>query len=68
MGNPFELKTKNELEEMEKRILKELIKVSGNIKLKLPNIEQWSAQKLDQAEGEVIYFLPELKVYVKTDE
>ena len=67
MNNPFEIK-KNELEIMEKSILKELVRVSGNRKLTVYNIQEWSSQQLDRAEGEAMYYLPDLKVYVKTDE
>jgi hypothetical protein len=67
MNNPFEVKKNKELDDAEKKLLAELKKVSGRQRLTVYDILEWSAQKLEAFEGEVTYFLPELKIYVKVE-
>lgn len=49
---------------LENAILIELKKVSGNNKLRLKDIMEWSTGKVEAREDEKSYFLPELKVNV----
>lgn len=61
------MKTKD-LEEKEKEILRELRQLTRRSGLMATDILEWSEAKLDNDfDGTVIRFLPQSKVYVKTE-
>lgn len=53
---------------LEKAILAELRLVSGNKKLKMADVMEWSTSKIESQKGETYYFLPELKVHCAVKE
>jgi hypothetical protein len=51
------------MKEIERAILWELIEVSKNKKLKIKDIMEWSTGEIKPQEGEVLHYLPVLKIY-----
>lgn len=52
------------MREMEREILAEAIKVTGNKKLKMKDIMEWSTGKVTPHEGEKVYRLPKAGVEI----
>lgn len=51
------------MRDLERSILEELQIVTGNPKLKVKDIMEWSNAKLKPHDGEELHYLPNLKVY-----
>lgn len=52
------------LRTLELEILRELRVVAKDAKLRLKDIQEWSTGKIKPHEGEIVYFLPALKMSV----
>jgi hypothetical protein len=51
------------MQSLERKILAELKEVSGNKKLRLKDIMEWSTGKVKTLEDETPYFLPKLQIH-----
>lgn len=56
------------IDKYEKEILKELRLVTGNKNLLAKNILEYSANELEDVEGQIVHYLPQLKTYVSIGE
>lgn len=51
------------MKELEAEILKEARKVTGNDKLQMKAIAEWSTSEIEPKDEEILVYLPDLKVY-----
>lgn len=56
------------MQSLEREILAEAKKVTGNKKLRMKDIMEWSTGKIEAQSGEKLYFLPELQVNIAIKE
>lgn len=52
------------IRQLEAAILAEAKIVTKNSKLRMKDILEWSSGKVEPQTGEVVFFLPELRVYI----
>ena len=49
---------------LEKAILEEARAVTGNNRLMLADIIEWRTETIEANEGETVFFLPEMKIFI----
>lgn len=56
------------MQSLEKAVLAEAKTVTGNSKLRMKDIMEWSTGKIEAQAGEKLYFLPELQINIAIKE